>query len=125
MALWTRMSIGQRIRWLIEERGMTQAEVAAKVGITQASVSNWVTDSSRKPSSPSLVKLADALGANPTWILEGTGNPFDVGAIWSAQERELLAAFRALDAAGRAEVLKSAKKLNGRPSSSARARAAA
>jgi transcriptional regulator with XRE-family HTH domain len=116
MALWTKLSVGQRIRWLIEERGMTQVEVADKVGITQASVSNWVTDSSRRPSGKSLIALAEALGANPTWILDGSGHPFDVGAVWSAQERELLAAFRAMDPAGRAELLKAAKRVTSSPS---------
>jgi transcriptional regulator with XRE-family HTH domain len=116
MALWTKLSVGQRIRWLIEERGMTQVEVADKVGITQASVSNWVTDSSRRPSGKSLIALAEALGANPTWILDGSGNPFDVAAVWSAQERELLAAFRAMDPAGRAALLKAAKRVTSSPS---------
>lgn len=74
---WARSApIGDRIRWLIEVRELKQTEVADRMGITQAAISNWITGSSRKPSSPSLVRLADVLGSNPTWIIYGEGTPF-------------------------------------------------
>ncbi len=74
---WTKgVSIGDRIRWLIEARKLKQTEIAEKMGISQAAISNWITGSSRKPSAPSLVRLADVLGSNPTWIIYGEGTPF-------------------------------------------------
>jgi len=45
-----RMTIGDRLRYLIEVRRYTQVELAKKVGVTQAAISNLVIDSSRKPS---------------------------------------------------------------------------
>jgi hypothetical protein len=43
-------SIGDRLRWLLEYRKMKQTELAEKIDQTQASVSNVITQSSRKPS---------------------------------------------------------------------------
>ena len=68
--------VGERIRWLLEVCQLKQTEVAQKMGITQAAISNWITGSSRKPNSSSLFRLADVLGSNPRWINDGEGNPF-------------------------------------------------
>jgi transcriptional regulator with XRE-family HTH domain len=87
-------SIGERIRWLIEARGYKQIELAEKMDLTQASISNWITGHSRKPSAPSLLKLAAALDCNPQWIIDGTGDPWQMNAITKDSEQELLAAFR-------------------------------
>lgn len=73
-AAFRAMKIGDRIRWLIEARGYSQVEVAAKCGVTQAAISNLVTDASRKPNAFTLLRLADALDADPGWILYGEGH---------------------------------------------------
>ena len=70
-------TVGERIRWLLEVCQLKQTEIAQKTGITQAAISNWITGSSRKPNSPSLIRLADVLGSNPTWIIYGEGEPFN------------------------------------------------
>lgn len=49
-SMFKRMTIGDRLRWLMEVRDIKQVELAEQVGITQAAISNLVTDSSRKPS---------------------------------------------------------------------------
>jgi transcriptional regulator with XRE-family HTH domain len=69
-------TVGERIRLLLEVCQLKQTEVAQKMGITQAAISNWITGSSRKPNSSSLFRLADVLGSNPTWIIYGEGEPF-------------------------------------------------
>ena len=104
-----KLTIGDRLRYLIEVRGYSQVELAKKVGITQAAISNLVTDSSRKPSAPTLLKLAAALQANPDWILTGQGEPFEINVIGKAAERELLAAFRNMDAQAQAAIIAAAK----------------
>lgn len=104
-----KMTIGDRLRYLIEVRRYTQVELAEKIGVTQAAISNLVTDSSRKPSAPTLLKLAAALQANPDWIMTGQGEPFQMNVIGAKSEQELLEAFRQLDDQAKAALLSAAK----------------
>lgn len=104
-----KMTIGDRIRYLIEVRRYTQVELANKIGLTQAAISNLVTDSSRKPSAPTLLKLAAALQANPDWIMTGQGQPFQINVIGAKAEQEMLEAFRHLDDQAKAALLAAAK----------------
>lgn len=91
------MKIGERIRWLIEHRGYTQVEVAHKCGVTQAAISNLVTDHSRKPNAFTLVQLGEALDADLRWILYGEG-AFERRALPDRpDEAALLAAYRSMD----------------------------
>lgn len=107
-----RLSIGDRIRYLIEVREYTQVELAKKIGVTQAAISNLVTDSSRKPSAPTLLKLAAALQANPDWILTGQGEPFEMNTITRKSEQQLLEAFRHMDSQAQAALIAAAKAMS-------------
>lgn len=104
-----KLSIGDRLRYLIEVRGYTQVELAHKIGLTQAAISNIVTTASRKPSAPTLLKLAAALQANPDWILTGQGDPFQINVIGARAEQELLEAFRNMDDQAKAALIAAAK----------------
>lgn len=104
-----RMTIGDRLRYLIEVRGYTQVELAQKIELTQPAISNILTDSTRKPSAPTLLKLAAALQANPDWILTGRGQPFEVNTIGKSAEKELIAAFRNMDEQAQAALIAAAK----------------
>lgn len=99
-------TIGDRVRFIMEARGMKQTEVAMKIGLTQAAISNIVTDFSRKPSAPTLLKLAAALQASPYWIITGEGSPFEITTIGRDDERQLIDTYRDLDAQGKAAALK-------------------
>jgi transcriptional regulator with XRE-family HTH domain len=69
---WLRsLTIGARIRYLMEVREVSQTSLAPLIGVSQAAISNLVTDRSRKPSAKTLLRMADALGVAPGWILEG------------------------------------------------------
>lgn len=104
-----KLSIGDRLRYLIEVRKYTQVELAKKIGVTQAAISNLVTDSSRKPSAPTLLKLAAALQANPDWIMTGQGEPFEMNIVGKKSERELLEAYRNMDPQAQAALIAAAK----------------
>ena len=104
-----KMTIGDRLRYLIEVRGYTQVELAAKIGLTQAAISNIVTNASRKPSAPTLLKLAAALQANPDWIITGQGEPFQMNTIGAKSEQELIESFRQLDDQAKAALIAAAK----------------
>ena len=94
--LFAAMTVGERVRWLLEVKGLKQTEMAAKMGTTQAMVSNIVTDSSRKPSAPSLLAMADVFECRPSWILDGRGDPFAWAVVSDARQAELLRLFKAL-----------------------------
>lgn len=95
-AFFKELTIGERVRWLLEVMEMTQTELAERSGGTQAMVSNIVNDKSRKPSAPTLLRMAEAMGCEPAWILYGAGNPFVQKVAVSAAELKLLSAFRAM-----------------------------
>lgn len=102
-------SIGDRLRWLLEYRDMKQTELAEKVGITQAAVSNIATTASRKPSAPTLLKMAAALQASADWIMSGEGHPFEINVVGKRAEKDLLEAFRHMDEQAQSALLAAAK----------------
>jgi len=88
---------------------MKQTELAEKIGQTQASISNVITQSSRKPSAPALLKMAAALECSPEWIITGEGHPFEISTVGRKAEKELLAAFRDMDPQAQAALIAAAK----------------
>lgn len=119
--VWLSMTVGERIRWLLEVKGRTQVDLAREIGLTQASISNWMTGHSRKPNAPSLVKLAEALGANAQWIVSGEGEPFGALTITDERERELVALLRSVPPKHRAKFLAQARVIASSVASPARA----
>jgi len=57
------MSIGKELRRIREERGLTQAELADMIGVSEKVVSKWECGET-KPSADILPALADAFGIN-------------------------------------------------------------
>ena len=102
-------SIGDRLRWLLEHRKMKQTELAEKIGVTQAAVSNIVTTSTRKPSAPTLLKMAAALQASADWIITGNGDPFEISVIGADSEKELIEAFRNMNMQAQSALIAAAK----------------
>lgn len=90
------MTVGQRLAWLLTCRRVTQVELAARAGITQAAISNIIASSSREPSARTLLGLARALACSPDFILFGVGVPFDPVAVDGPQAAELVGIFRDL-----------------------------
>lgn len=111
-AAFKKLTIGDRLRWLIEVRGIKQTELALKIGITQAAISNLVTDSSRKPSAPTLMKLATFLECNPTWVLTGEGDPYGWAPVTSDSQVELLNLFKSMSGPSKEALLSVARSMN-------------
>ena len=105
-------SIGERLRWLLEYRDMKQTQLAEIIGTTQAAISNIVTQSSRKPSAPTLLRMAAALQASADWIITGDGHPFEISTVGKRAEKDLLAAFRDMDPQAQAALLAAAKAMS-------------
>lgn len=56
---------------------MSPAGLAAKSGITEATISNWLNDKVLVDhvKASMLLKISDSLGVRPEWLLLGTGSP--------------------------------------------------
>lgn len=62
--------IGTRLRQLIEDKGMTQKELANKVGCTEAAISHYIKGD-RIPRASVLAKIAIALNTTSDYLMEG------------------------------------------------------
>lgn len=65
------MTVGRNIQTVRESRGLTQAETAEKVGITQAALCQ-IERGTRNPSLQVAAELAEVLGCRIERFLEGT-----------------------------------------------------
>lgn len=63
-------SIGERVRQARKAEGMSQADLALKVGVSQPAIANWESGV-HDPRRLTLAKLADALGAPLDWLAAG------------------------------------------------------
>lgn len=63
-------TIGDRIRQARKARGLNQAELAARIGVSQPAIANWESGV-HDPRRLMLAKLADALGAPLEYLAQG------------------------------------------------------
>lgn len=73
----TNNTIGGRIRQMLVERGISQAELARRCGMKQQSLSYLCAADSPAESSRYTLKLSQELGVNPAWLQMGLGDPYD------------------------------------------------
>jgi len=89
------MTLGERIKTIIKERRITQAEFAQALGVS-ANYINLVANDNKPTISETLAKLIEALyGYSAEWIMSGAGE--------KAADREL--------SANQAEILKRVQKM--------------
>lgn len=65
-------SIGDRVKQVRLERGMRQGELARKVGVSQATLSQLESNGSQ--STVYVAKLAAVLGVSALWLSDGKGD---------------------------------------------------
>lgn len=106
-----KLTIGERLRYIMEVREVKQIDLAPKVGVGQSALSNIITDSSRKPNAYTLIALCEELRISPHWLLYGTGDPFAWAPVTSPEQVELLNVYRSLPAEGKRELLKAARSM--------------
>ena len=63
-------SIGERIRQARKSKGMSQADLAQRIGVTQPAIANWESGV-HDPRRLTLAKLADAIEAPLDWLAAG------------------------------------------------------
>jgi len=61
-------SLGMRIKQAIESRGYTQGEVAKAAGMTEVSLSRYISDS-REPNVSKLKAIAEVLNVSVDWLV--------------------------------------------------------
>ncbi len=62
--------LGKRLKSLIEKKGISQKELAEKVGCTEAAISHYIKGD-RVPRSKVLAKIAIALDTTSDYLIEG------------------------------------------------------
>ena len=91
-------TLGERVRWARDQRGMSQAELAVKAGVQQGTIGNIEAGIRKKPRE--LLSIAKALGAHAEWLEAGRGAwETAKGAVFkepTPEEWELLAHWRHL-----------------------------
>lgn len=85
------MTTGQRIRTAREKAGMTQKELAQKLGIPYQSIGQW-ENGHRNPKLETMQRIATALGVH-VLDLTGTGKPLDQEGNMKKTPGELLGNF--------------------------------
>jgi SOS-response transcriptional repressor LexA len=70
-------NLGSRIKRMLKEKGMSQAELARLVGTKQQTISYIVSAEHPAETSRYSTKIAEVLGVNPAWLTTGQGSPHD------------------------------------------------
>lgn len=81
-----RKEIGVRIGKVREERGMSQGELADRLGVNRVTMTYW-ENGTRDIKTTDIVRLADALGVSCDYLLRGITQKDDTGTIKSMIER--------------------------------------
>lgn len=67
------MTMGERIKRARTAAGLTQVELAKRVGVSKGAVSQWEADDVKNLRLPNLFAMADATGFSARWIGTGEG----------------------------------------------------
>lgn len=67
------MSLGERVRYLIDKDGITAYEVSVKTGISQSTLSRVLNNSTLKLSVKNSDALAEYFHVHKSWLLTGNG----------------------------------------------------
>ncbi len=81
--------IGNRIRKFREEQGISQKELAKRIGVSNSRISNWEQGINR-PDADFLADLCRALNVSPSILLDVRLSPDDL----NDQERKVIRAYR-------------------------------
>ena len=79
-------AIGQRIKEKRKEAGLNQKELAAKVGLSEASVSKYEHGKVEDATHNMLNKFADVLGVSIAWLLGLEEKPKESASLLSTEE---------------------------------------
>lgn len=101
--------VAARIRDMRRSLGLTQDELAVRVGVSRSAIAQWETDRTGQIRS-NLARVAAVLGVSVGYLLTGENAGAEMGAE-TADERALLNLYRQIQDGGRAEVLRQARRI--------------
>lgn len=85
------MTMGERIRYLRESKGMTQEELGEKIGVQKSAIRKYEKGEVQNIKRSNIKKLADIFGVNPTYLMCLEDEP------QTAEEQNLAAEVRFLE----------------------------
>lgn len=99
------MSFATRLKQARENAGLTQLELAKKLGVTKSAIGNYENGVS-SPKDIVLLKIFDVLGVEPNFLFQDSFNPVaSENDGLSETEHYLVDTFRSLDPRGQSAVL--------------------
>ena len=66
-------TLAERVRYALEDRGITQTQLARMTGFSPASVNNWLSGETKSLKAETANKIAQALRVNAVWLITGVG----------------------------------------------------
>lgn len=67
------MDMATRVRVARQRAGMTQSQLADRVGVTRGAVANWEVSERPRPSVSNLVEVANTTEVSVEWLATGRG----------------------------------------------------
>lgn len=71
------MCLSNRLKWLMENRQLTNADLSRAAGVKPSSVSAWLSGQSVGLRAEVALRLCRNLRISPDWLVEGKGKPDD------------------------------------------------
>lgn len=101
--------VAARIRESRRSLGLTQEELAQRIGVSRSAIAQWETDRTGQVRA-NLARVAAVLGVSIGYLL--TGESYGMESVAeTAGERALLNLYRQIQDAGRAELLRQARRI--------------
>jgi transcriptional regulator with XRE-family HTH domain len=82
------MTLGERIKYLRKEKGITQEELAKQIGAIRGTLANWEVDAAT-PDKDTLVKIADFFHVSTDYLLGRSKTPWPTQAAERIKEGAL------------------------------------
>ena len=98
-----------RIREARRALGLTQDELARRVGVSRSAIAQWETDRTGQVRA-NLARVSAVLGVSIGYLVTGESEPGLVS-VETADERALLSLYRQIPEPGRSELLRNARRM--------------
>ena len=67
------MDMATRVRVARQRAGMTQSQLAERIGVSRGAVANWEVSQRPRPSASNLVEVATTTEVSVEWLATGRG----------------------------------------------------
>ena len=103
-------TLGKRVYGLRKTHGLTQTQLAKRVGVSQSAISDIESGDTKVILGPTMTALCAALRTNAVWLQSGQGSP-GPAVTTDIEEGELLAIFRVLPGEMRVALMMTARSM--------------